>query len=338
MKRQTDFFKKRELYYERRSWGRSSSDRQVHWWRDETVGRHTEPLHQRESSVLLAPAPGTAIKNRLIPMNKHPAMNDDSIVMDSAVPSVERNHASLLRAVMRRKRVKMNRKRFKARRFLKTVPVHTSTVHSDLEMSPMSDEIMSDTQLILRAIEVIPGAFIRRSGRRWRKTTAFSSESSSPENSDLVLTSDQISPHLSGIEQEKMDQGCEDSVCKCKILSNKLKSLKYLINQITNANYCKEKFYLEEKYNHIFNRFLKKILKVDVDKSNQFAFVIFIKKDGSYDKDVWDNKSNTTEKCPEVYKPKGTNKHSEDDIFDLLKEILSKSDCPYKEALDIFFK
>ncbi len=83
-----------------------------------------------------------------------------------------------------------------------------------------------------------------------------------------------------------------------------------------------EKIYLEEYYNKIFNTFFNK-LNIDLDKSNQFAFIIFIKKDGTFDTEY-----------PEEYKPNSKKKkHSEDYIFDILKEILDKNDCPYTEAL-----
>lgn len=98
------------------------------------------------------------------------------------------------------------------------------------------------------------------------------------------------------------------------------------MNLIRNNNYCIEKIYLDEYYNHIFNEALN-MLNIDLDKSKQFAFRLFIKKDDTLD--LSDLK---------VYKPDLKHrKHSEDYIFDLLKAILDNTDCPYKEALIFSF-
>lgn len=118
---------------------------------------------------------------------------------------------------------------------------------------------------------------------------------------------------------------------KCGDPKNKLETSKRIIELTKNVSiqkYNLEEYYLEEYYNKIFNKVLNN-LKNDqsLDQSKQFAFIIFIKKDGTLDNEY-----------PKVYKPHLKSKrHSEDYIFDLLKVILDKNDCPYKEALIFSF-
>ncbi len=78
---------------------------------------------------------------------------------------------------------------------------------------------------------------------------------------------------------------------KCGDYKNKRQTSKHIIKLIQNNNDYFEKIYLEEYYNKIFNTFFNK-LNIDLDKSNQFAFIIFIKKDGTFDTNY-----------PEEYKP-----------------------------------
>lgn len=85
-----------------------------------------------------------------------------------------------------------------------------------------------------------------------------------------------------------------------------------------------EKLYLDDRYNDILKTFLNDFKNyMNPNKPNQFAFIIFIKKDGTLD----------TEYLKEYFPDSDNNIHSEDYIFDILKEILDKNDCPYKEAL-----
>ncbi len=103
-----------------------------------------------------------------------------------------------------------------------------------------------------------------------------------------------------------------------------IKTLNYILKHLKNTEDCIEKIYLEDRYNDIFKKFLNDFKNyMNPNKPNQFAFIIFIKKDGTLDT-----------KYPEVYFPNGKKKkHNEDYIFDILKEILDKNDCPYTEAL-----
>ncbi|XDV33419.1 hypothetical protein PO909_003841 [Leuciscus waleckii] len=255
-------------------------------------------------------------------------LNDDlPIGMNFAVPSVERNHDSLLR-VLRRKR---ERKPLKARRWPK--------------ICLMFDEIISDnTQLILRA--VFPGAISHRSAHRRRKRTVFPSESSSPEDSRVIPSSDQIplkyskDPHdfpkyqliitngsISRTESyEKMEDG--DFIIKIigsgiiyRDFCNRKKSLKFLY-QMPNIMKKNKYFYLEAKkyqiFNECFNAFDEKAKEAKKLKK-QFAFVLFRKKDGSLDKS----------RTEVHYLSDG--EHTEDKIFKLLLEIYYESNCDYSE-------
>ncbi|XP_051956649.1 uncharacterized protein LOC127625407 [Xyrauchen texanus] len=120
-----------------------------------------------------------------------------------------------------------------------------------------------------------------------------------------------------------------DFLCTFK-MSSKIESLKCIINLETNANYLKENNYHKNDINSIFNKYINS----NKNQKGQFAFMILINKDGSYDKDNWDTIPNSTEKCPKMYKPEQKGEiHSEDKIFDLLNDILCKRDCPFKMAL-----
>ncbi len=103
-----------------------------------------------------------------------------------------------------------------------------------------------------------------------------------------------------------------------------IKTLNYILKHLKNTEDCIEKIYLEDRYNDIFKKCLNDFKNyMNPNKPNQFAFIIFIKKDGTLDT-----------KYLKVYFPNGEKKkHSEDYIFDILKEMLDKNDCPYTEAL-----
>lgn len=147
--------------------------------------------------------------------------------------------------------------------------------------------------------------------------------SSSPDDSDLNLPrTAQI--HLDGGPQRTSPDDDHHNLClgwmgRCGDYKNKLVTSKHIINLITEPDSI-IKHYLDQYYNETFKKVLNN-LEIDLDQSNQFAFIIFIKKDG-----ILDNEN------PKVYYPDGK-KHSEDDIFALLKDILDKNDCLYKEAL-----
>ncbi len=102
---------------------------------------------------------------------------------------------------------------------------------------------------------------------------------------------------------------------------NKNNSLKYLTNK-SDIKYNKS-INLTEEHNEFFNRLLNdldKETKEQLKLKNQLAFILFRKKDGSFE----ENK--------EVYKKSDLlEEHTEDKIFEQLLEIYSKDDCCYSE-------
>ncbi|XP_016118510.1 uncharacterized protein, partial [Sinocyclocheilus grahami] len=119
-----------------------------------------------------------------------------------------------------------------------------------------------------------------------------------------------------------------DSGIFYKDYSNKIKSLKYLIDK-TNDPYQDINSYkyisLKKEKSAIFNRFFndlddetKKTLKL----KKQLAFICFRKKDGSFDMNRW-----------KVYKKSDLleEEHTEDKIFKLLLKICLEDECCYSE-------
>ncbi|XP_056335739.1 uncharacterized protein LOC130246669 [Danio aesculapii] len=104
-----------------------------------------------------------------------------------------------------------------------------------------------------------------------------------------------------------------------KKLSNKMRSAEFIIKGFEPT---KSPVYIKSSYNQLFNKYLN-ILNIDLDKSDQFAFFILIKKDGSVD----------TDDCKRISNKKKPQKHSEDWIIDKLNQILNRKDCPYKEVM-----
>ncbi|XP_077086146.1 uncharacterized protein LOC143738112 isoform X2 [Siphateles boraxobius] len=265
-----------------------------------------------------------------------PDLNDDlTIGMNSAVPSVERNHDSLLKVITSKRdeiRRKRERKRLKPGRW---------NIFDKICLT--SDEIVSDNT---KAFMVFPGVISHRSGRRRRKRKACPSESSSPEDSSVLSSSEEISLKyskdppdfpkyqliitngaISRTESwEKMNDGdfiikMIDSHTIYRDFCNRRKSLKYLY-KIPSIMKNYKYFYLEAKYNKIFNECFNNLdekAKEAKKSKKQFAFVVFKKKDGSLDK------SRT-----EVHYHSKT-EHTEDKIFKLLLKIYHESNCDYSE-------